>query len=108
MTSLNDNFKSTREKAQLTDTLRAEVKVPQEGYTVIEINDPENAKGNLDLINAEKAANFCEFRLHAVETTVPRGKDVVMEAFGIRWIVLVYRRQLLTGESLLIHRFPWV
>jgi hypothetical protein len=53
LTSLDDNSKSTREKAQLADTFWAEVKVPQEGCTVIKIKDPENAQGNLDLINAE-------------------------------------------------------
>lgn len=56
----------------------------------------------------QKAANFCESRLHAVSTTVSGGKGVLMEAFGIRWIVLVHSRQLLTAESLLIHSLPWV
>lgn len=42
-----------RRKAQLADTFRAEVKLSQEGYTVIKIKDLENARGKLELINAE-------------------------------------------------------
>ncbi|KAJ5475176.1 hypothetical protein N7539_008242 [Penicillium diatomitis] len=38
-------------------------------------------------------------------TRVPKGKGVVVEAFGIRWIVVVGDKTVLTGESLQL-KFP--
>lgn len=40
-------------------------------------------------------------------TRVPRGKGVAIDAYGIRWIVVVSGRTLLTGDSL-ARVFPWV
>jgi hypothetical protein len=37
----------------------------------------------------------------------PRGLAVAVEAYGIRWIVEIHRRTLLTGEKIAEH-FPWL